>query len=331
VDRVQRRTFLVAAGALLAAPLGANPQRTAKVARIGYLASNPTATLHLREAFLQGLRDLGYVEGRNIVIEYRDAEGQLDRLPALATELAALKVDVVVASGTLAALAAKQATRSLPIVFSPAADPVQSGLVTSLARPGGNITGVSLLYSELIGKSLEQLKLAIPGVSRVAVLRQPCAFGERAEKNMLKGAEVAGRELAMQLQFVEARGPADFERTFSDVTSARASALIVLSSNMLVSERIRLVDMVARNRLPTMYNVREYVDAGGLMAYGPNLADLRRRAATYVDKILKGAKPGDLPVEQPKKFDLIVNLKTAKVLGITIPQSVLVRADEVIQ
>lgn len=331
MNRVQRRQFLIAAGALLAAPLAADAQQAAKSARIGYLASNVTATPHLREAFLQGLRDLGYVEGRNLVIDYRDAEGKLDRLPALATELVALKVDVIVASGTLAALAAKQATMSLPIVFSPAADPVQSGLVSSLARPGGNVTGVSLLYPELIGKWLEQLKQAIPGVSRVAVLRQPGAFGERAEKDMLKGAEGAARELGVQLQFVEARGPADFERAFSEMTSARTSALIVLSSNMLVSERRRLVDLVARNRLPTMYNVREYVDAGGLMAYGPNLADLRRRAATYVDKILKGARPGDLPVEQPTKFELVINLKTAKTLGITIPQSVLGRADVVIQ
>ena len=285
----------------------------------------------LQEAFRQGLRDLGYVEGRNLVIEYRDAEGKVERLPALAAELVALKVDVIVASGTLAALAAKQATRTLPIVFSPAADPVASGLVTSLARPGGNVTGLSLLNSELVGKWLEQLKQAIPGVSRVAVLWQPGAFGERTEKDMLKGAEVAARALGVQLQFVEARGPEDFDRAFSDMTRARAGALTVLGSTMFVSERRRLVDLAAKNRLPAVYNVREFVDAGGLMSYGPNLADLFRRAATYVDKILKGAKPGDLPVEQPTKFELVINLKTAKALGLTIPQSVLVRADEVIQ
>jgi putative ABC transport system substrate-binding protein len=331
VSRVQRRQFLIAAGALVVAPLTAKAQQAAKVARIGYLESNLTATPHLREAFLQGLRDLGYVEGRNLLIDYRDAEGKLERLPKLATELVGVKVDVIVASGTLAALAAKQATKALPIVFSPAADPVQSGLVTSLAHPGGNVTGVSLLYSDMVGKWLEQLKQAIPGVSRVAVLRQPGAFGERAEKDILKGAEGAARELGMQLQFVEARGPADFERAFLEMTSASASGLTVLSSNMFVSERRRLVDLAARNRLPAMYNVREYVDAGGLMAYGPNLAQLRRRAAIYVDKILKGAKPADLPVEQPTKFELIINLKTARALGITIPQSVLGRADEVIQ
>jgi putative ABC transport system substrate-binding protein len=328
---MDRRDTVLALLALGAAPLAAEAQQAAKVARIGYLSADRAANPHLQEAFGQGLREFGYIEGRNLVIEYRDAEGKLERFPALAAELVALKVDVIVASGTLAALAAKQATRTLPIVFSPAADPVASGLVTSLARPGGNVTGLSLLYSELVGKWLEQLKQAIPGVSRVAVLWQPGAFGERTEKEMLKGAEVAARELGVQLQFVEARDPENFDRAFSEMTRARADALTVLSSNMFVSQRKRLVDLAAKNQLPAVYNVREYVDAGGLMAYGPNLADLYRRAATYVDKILKGAKPGDLPVEQPTKFELIINLKTAKTLGLTIPQSVLGRADEVIQ
>ncbi len=329
--RVQRRYFVIAAGTFLAAPLVAVAQQAAKVARLGYLAADRAANPHLQEAFRQGLRELGYVEGRNLVIEYRDAEGKLEKFPALAAELVAFKVDVIVASGTLAALAAKEATRTLPIVFSPAADPVASGLITSLARPGGNVTGLSLLYSELVGKWLEQLKQAIPGVSRVAILWQPGAFGERAEKDMLKGAEVAARALRVQLEFVEARGPENFDRAFSEMTRARADALTVLSSNMFVSERRRLVDLAAKNRLPAMYNVREYVDSGGLIAYGPNLADLYRRAATYVDKILKGANPGDLPVEQPTKFELVINIKTAEALGITIPQSVLGRADQVIQ
>jgi putative ABC transport system substrate-binding protein len=322
---------VIAAGTFLAAPFAAAAQQATKVPRLGYLAADRAANAHLQEAFRQGLRDLGYVEGRNLVIEYRDAERKLERFPALAAELVALKVDVIVASGTLAALAAKEATRTLPIVVSPAADPVASGLVTSLARPGANVTGLSLLYSELVGKWLEQLKEAIPGVSRVAVLRQPGAFGERTEKDMLKEAEIAARALRVQLQFVEARSPENFDRAFSEMTKARAGALTVLSSNMFVSERRRLVDLAAKNRLPAMYNVREYVDAGGLMAYGPNLADLYRRAATYVDKILKGAKPGDLPIEQPTKFELVINLKTAKALGITIPQLVLGRADQVIQ
>jgi len=331
MDRVHRRDFLIAAGALLAAPLAAEAQQAAKVARIGYLSTNPTVTPHLREAFRQGLRDLGYVEGRNVVIEYRFAEGKVEQLPALAAELAALKVDVIVASGTLAALAAKQATSTLPIVFSPAGDPVGSGLVTSLARPGGNVTGLSAFAPELVGKRLELLKQAVPGVSRVAVLWQPGAFGERAEMDTLKRAEVAARDLGVPLQFVEARGPADFDRAFSDMTRARAGALTVLASNMFNSERRRLVDLAAKNRLPALYSARELVDAGGLMSYGANLADLNRRAATYVDKILKGTKPADLPVEQPTKFELVINLKTAKALGLTIPQSVLARADEVIQ
>ena len=312
-------------------PVAAEAQQAAKIARIGYLARNLAASPHLHEAFRQGLRDLGYVEGRNVVIEYRDAEGKLERLPALAAELVALKVDVIVAASTLAALAAKQATRTLPIVFAAAADPVASGLVTSLARPGGNVTGLSNLAPELVGKRLELLKQAVPGVSRVAVLWQPGALGERTEKDMLKGAEVAARALGVRLQFVEARGPADFDRAFSDMTRARAGALTVLPSAMFFSERRRLVDLAAKNRLPAVYPWREFVDAGGLMSYGPNLADLFRRAATYVDKILKGAKPGDLPVEQPTKFELVINLKTAKALGLTIPPSVLARADQVIE
>jgi putative tryptophan/tyrosine transport system substrate-binding protein len=315
----------------LAAPLAAEAQQATKVARIGYLLSNPAANPHLHEAFRQGLRDLGYVEGRNLVIEYRSAEGKLERLPALAAELVALKVDVIVAGGTPAALATKQATKTLPIVFTAVADPVTSGLVTSLARPGGNVTGLSVLLPELVGKCLERLKQAVPEVSRVAVLWQPGGLGERTEKDMLKRAEVAARALGVRLQFLEARGPADFDRAFSDMTRARAGALTVLASNMLLGERRRLVDLAAENRLPAVYTWRDFVDAGGLMAYGPDLADSFRRAATYVDKILKGAKPGDLPVEQPTKFELVINLKTAKALGLTIPPSLLGQADQVIQ
>src|SRR3989475_1795033 len=328
---MERRTFLAVTGAaLLAAPLAAEGQQAAQIARIGYLTSSPAGSLHAPEAFLQGLRDLGYVEGRNVVIEYRDAEGKSERLPALAAELVALKV-VIVAPSSAPALAAKQATRTLPIVFFSVSDPVSSGLVTSLGRPGGNVTGLSDLTEELVGKCLEQLKQALPGVSRVAVLWQPGAFGERTEKDMLKAAEVAARALGVRLQFVEARGPDDFDRAFSKMTSARADALTVLPTAMFVSERRRLVDLAAKNRLPTVFPYRESVDAGGLMSYGPNLADMYRRAATYVDKILKGAKPGDLPVEQPTKFELVINLKTAKDLGLTIPQSVLARADDLIQ
>ncbi len=329
---MERRTFMaMIAGGLLAAPLAASAQQAAKIVRIGYLGGNLAANPHFPEAFRQGLRDLGYVEGRNLVIEYRYAEGKPERVPALAAELVALKVDVIVAAATRHALAAKQATTTIPIVFATAVDPVTSGLVTSLARPGGNVTGLSALIPELVGKCLEQLKQAVPGVSRVAVLWQPGGYPERTEKDMLKGADVAARALGVRLQFVEARGPADFDRAFSDMTRARADALTVLASSMFIGERRRIVDLAAKRRLPTVYTSREFVDAGGLMAYGANLADMYRRAATYVDKILKGTKPGDLPVEQPTKFELVINLKAAKALGLTIPPSVLGRADEIIQ
>jgi len=322
---------VVLALSLLIAPLVAEAQTAGKVARIGYLAANLAASPHVHEAFRQGLRDLGYVEGRNVVIEHRSAEGKLERLPALAAELVALKVDVIVAAAALPALAAKQATRTIPIVFAGVADPVTSGLVSGLARPGGNVTGLSSLAPELVGKRLELLTHAVPGVSLVAVLWQPGGQVERTDKDMLKEAEVAALALGVRLQFVEARGSDDFDRAFSDMTRARAGALSVLPSSMFNSERKRLVELAAKNRLPAVYPQRAYVDAGGLMAYGPNLADLFRRAATYVDKILKGAKPADLPIEQPTKFELVVNLKTAKALGLTIPQSVLGRADDVIQ
>jgi ABC-type uncharacterized transport system substrate-binding protein len=318
---VDRRAFIAGmTGGLLAVPLAVEAQQAAKVARIGFLATNLAASpSYMREAFRQGLRDLGYVEGRNLVIEYRDAEGKLERLPALAAELVALNVDVIFAEGgTRSALAAKQATRTLPIVFAPVGDPVASGVVTSLARPGGNVTGLSNLAPELVVKGLEQL-------------RQPGAVPERTEKDVLKAAEVAARALGVRLQFAEARSPADFDRAFSDMTRARAGALTVLPSVMFFIERRRLVDLAAKNRLPAVYPWREFVDAGGLMAYGPNIADMYRGAATYVDKILKGAKPGDLPIEQPTKFELVINLKTAKALGLTIPPSLLGRADQVIE
>jgi putative ABC transport system substrate-binding protein len=329
---MERRTFMaMLTGGIVVAPLAAEAQQAAKIARIGYLAANLTVSLHMNEAFRQGLRDLGYVEGRNVVIEYRDAEGKPERLPALAAELVGLKADVIVASDTPAALAAKQATRTLPIVFIGAGDPVTSGLISSLPRPGGNVTGLSLLAPELRGKRLELVTQAVPGVTRVAVLWQPGGLGERTGKDQLKEVEVAARALGVRLQVVEARGPADFDRAFSDMTRARAGALTVLGSAMFANERRRLVDLAAKHRLPGVYGFREYVDAGGLMAYGPNVADLFRRAATYVDKILKGTKPGDLPVEQPTKFELVINLKAAKALGLTIPPSLLGRADQVIE
>ena len=322
---------LAVALSILAVPLAAEAQQAAKIARIGFLGFNQAANPHLIEAFRQGLRDLDYVEGRTVVIEWRDAEGKPERLPALAAELVALKVDVIVAPSTPAALAAKQATRTLPIVFIAGADPVTDGLVSSLARPGGNVTGLSNLGPELVGKRLELLTQAIPGITRIAVLWQPGGQGERTDKDMLKRADVAARALGVRLQVVEVRGLADVDRAFSDMTRARAGALTVLGSPMLFNERRRLVDLVAKNRLPAVYGPREFVDAGGFMAYGPNWPDMYRRAATYVDRILKGAKPGNLPVEQPTKFELVINLKTARALGLTIPPSVLRRADQVIE
>ena len=321
-------TITVVLGALFS-PAAVEAEQAAKVARIGYLA--PTlAVPRLQEAFLQGLGDLGYAKGRNLVIEYRYAEGKPERLPALAAELVALKVDVILAPGTPPALAAKQVTRTLPIVFVGVADPVTGGLVTSVARPGGNVTGLSVLAPELVGKRLELLKQVVPGVSRIAVLWQPGFVSERTEKDMLKETDVAARALGMRPQFVEARGPTAFDNAFSDMTKARAEALTVLGGAVLFSERRRLVDLAVKNRLATVYPVREFVDAGGLMSYGADLPDLYRRAATYVDRILKGAKPGDLPVEQPTKFELVINLKTAKALALTIPPSVLARADHVV-
>jgi len=327
---IQRRSFLITAGALIAAPL-VDAQQAAGITRIGFLANSQTALGHLRDAFVQGLGDLGYVEGRNLVIEYRFAEGKLDQFPALAAELVALKVKVIVAPPTPAAEAAKQATKTIPIVFAGVGDPVGSGLVTSLARPGGNVTGLSGLNPELVGKCLEQLKHAVPGVSRIAVLWHSGGTGGRLQKDMLKEAEVAARALAMRLQIIDAPGTADFDRAFHEMNTARADAVMVLPSNMFNNERRRLADLARKNRLPAVFQFREYVDVGGLMAYGASLADLNRRAATYVDKILKGAKPSDLPVEQPTKFELVINLKTAKALGLAIPQSVLAYADDLIQ
>jgi putative ABC transport system substrate-binding protein len=331
MHRVQRRFFLIATGTLVAAPFAADAQQAAMIARVGYLSPNLSDGSRFHEAFVQGLRDLDYVEGRNLVIEYGDAGGTSERLPALAAELIALKVDVIVAGSTLAALAAKQATRTLPIVFAVAGDPVTSGLVTSLARPSGNVTGLSLLAPELFGKRLELLRQAVPSVSRVAVLWQPDAFGDRGDRDRLKEAEIAARAVGVSLYFVEVRDAGDFERAFSEMIAARTGALTVLPSGMFIGERRRLVELAARHRLPGMYQSRESVDAGGLMSYGPNFSDLFRRAATYVHKILKGAKPGDLPVEQPTKFELVINLKSAKGIGLTIPQAVLARADELIQ
>ncbi len=310
-------------------PVSTEAQEAARVARIGFLAADRMPAAY--QSFLQGLRDHGYVEGRNVVIEYRSAEGKIERLPALAAELVGLKVDVIVAAVTDAALAAQQATRTVPIVFPAVSDPVATGLVASFARPGGNVTGLSFIAPELVGKSLELLKQAVPGVNRVAVLWQSGGLAERQGKALRKAAEDAARVLGMRLQVVEARGPDDFDRAFAEITRGRADALMVLTSATFIQARGRLVDLAAKERLPAVYPAREFVDAGGLLAYAPNLRDLFQRAATYVDRILKGAKPADLPVEQPTKFELVINVTAAKGLGLTIPASVLARADQIIE
>ena len=327
---MRRRAFLGALG-LLGVPSAAEAQPGSKGPRIGYLAPNLTgkAGAHLRDAFLQGLHDLGYIEGRNLVIEYRDADGRFERFPSLAAELVALKVDVIVAPVTPAARAAKQATATIPIVFAASSNPIGSGLVTALGRPGGNATGLTFFTPELVGKSLELLKQAVPELLRVGALWTRGEYGTDAERDLLKGAEAAAQALGVQIQFVEARQPSDLDRAFSDMIKARAGALTVLPGTMLLVQRRRIVDLAARSRLPAVFPNRESVDAGGLMSYGPNVADLFRRAAGYVDKILKGAKPSDLPVEQPTKFELVINLKAAKALGLAIPPSLLQRADHV--
>jgi len=325
-----RRIGLVLA-LLTLAPLTAEAQPAAKVYRIGLLGSLPPTApgaSRIWEGFFQGLQELGYVEGQNILIEGRFYGDRTERLPALAAELVRLKVDVIVAQGPPAPEAAQRATSTIPIVMTVHQDPVGSGLVASLARPGRNVTGLSVLTTELVGKRLQLLKEAVPGISRVAVLLDPT---HPTAALQLREAEVAARSLKVQLHVLEARAPSDFASAFSAMTKDRAGGLIAIGSLMFFVERTRIVELAAQSRLPAVYGAKESAEAGGLMAYGPNLRESYRHAATYVDKILKGAKPADLPVEQPTKFELVINLKTAKALRLTIPPSLLQRADELIQ
>jgi len=327
---VRRREFIALLGGAAAWPLGARAQQTAKMSRIGYLgSSSPTLEPHYVEAFRQKLRDLGHVEGENIAIEYRWADGQDDQLPKLATELVRLKPDVIVTTGTPGALAAMQATNTIPIVMASAGDPVGAGLVASLARPGGNVTGFTILGPELEGKRLELLKQAVPELSRVAVLWNP---SNPAIVSYFETIKNAGRALRISLDPVaEVRRADELDNAFTAIASARPHALAVLADRFLLAHRKRIVEFAAAKRLPGMYPYREYVDAGGLMSYAPSNIELFRGTATYVDKILKGAKPGELPVQEPTKFELIVNLKNAKASGIDVPTSLLLRADEVIE
>jgi putative tryptophan/tyrosine transport system substrate-binding protein len=300
-----------------------------KVSRIGYLSSaSPSAGASRIQAFHQGLREVGYVEGKNVVIEYRYAEGKLDRLPALAAELVRLKVDVIVTSAAVATRRAKETTVTIPIVMAQDGDPVGSGHVASLARPGGNITGLSSLSPEISGKRLELLKEIVPRLSRVVVLGTSTSPGSAQG---LRETELAARAFGAQLQYLDILDPKDIESTFREASKGRADGVLVLSSPVFNSHRTQVVELAAKSRLPTIYYATEWVDDGGLMTYGTNIADLYRRAAVYVDKILKGAKPADLPVERPIKFEFIINLKAAKQIGLTIPPNVLARADKVIR
>jgi putative tryptophan/tyrosine transport system substrate-binding protein len=303
-------------------------QQPKKVPRIGFLSLAPAGPRQTHEAFRQGLRDLGYVEGRTIVVEYRAAADRADRLPALAAELVDLKVDLIVAAGSQAVHAAQRATKSIPIVMTSSSDPVGTGFVASLARPGGNITGLSLLSPDLSTKRLELLKEVAPGVSRVAVFWNP---EDPPAKLSVKETEAAAKALAVQLQVLETRDPNDFENAFRAVIKARAGALMLLPAPIMNTHAKQIADLAAKNRLATISYASEFPNAGGLMSYGANLAELYRRAAYYVDKILKGAKPADLPVEQPMKFEFVINLKAAKQIGLTIPPNVLVRADRVVR
>jgi putative ABC transport system substrate-binding protein len=332
---MDRRTFIIGVAlGVLAAPFAARAQQPVKVYRIGFLGfgSRETSAPYLK-VFEDSLRELGYVEGRNITIERRFAEGKIEQLPNLLAELVRLKVDVIMAGAAFvylpgpAAVAASRLTQTIPIVMFQG-DPVGSGLVASLARPGGNITGLSLFNPKIAVKQLEMLKEVIPRLALVAVLQNPTDSSHALSLNEL---DVAARSLRVQLQVFQARQPDEFETAFAAMTRERASAVMVLGDSTFLLHRARIADLAKRQRLPSVFVQREHVEAGGLMAYGANVGDINRRAATYVAKILKGAKPADLPVEQPTKFELVINLKTAKALGITIPQALLLRADEVIQ
>ena len=315
-------------GLLFALCYRADAQQQVNVPRIGFLIPGTEAAFSVRtDAIRQGLRDLGYVEGKNLVIEYRYNDGNVGRLPELAAELARLKVEVIFAVGTDAAQAAKSATKNIPIVAT-AADPVGTKLVASLAQPGGNITGLSILSPELSGKRLELLKEAVPKISRIAVMLNSTTPNTQID---LKETEAAARSLRVQLHFMEVRRPDEIDGAFSATTKAGVGAFVVLTDPMLLGNRTQIVNLAAKSKLPAMYYDSAFIDVGGLMSYGASIADIFHRAATYVDKILKGTKPADLPVEQPKKFEFIINLKAAKQIGLTIPPNVLAREDRVIR
>jgi putative ABC transport system substrate-binding protein len=319
-----RLVIVFALGFLLAPVLAAEAQQAGKVHRIGFLRNGPPPQTFI-EGFRQGLRELGYVEGQDISIEYGLA-GSADRLPEAAAELVRRKVDVIIASGTPPVAAAKNATRTIPIVFVASIDPVATGMVASLARPGGNVTGFAGIHADLMGKRLELMREVVPGLARVAVLSHAMNPGNA---EYIRQAELAAPALGLRLHLVAVEGAGDFERAFRETRGA--GAVIQLDDVLFTSYRRQVVELAASNRLPVMYGFREFVDAGGLMAYGPDLPDLYRRAASYVDKIVKGATPADLPVERPTKLELVINLKTARAMALEIPPAVLARADEVLE
>jgi len=321
--------FLLLTIVLLVTVSSAEAQQPTKIPRIGYLnATSPSTSPARIEAFRQGLRELGYVEGNNIVIEVRHAEGKLDRLPSLAAELVRLKVDIIVSVGPATTRPAKEATSTIPIVMAQDNDPVATGVIASLARPGGNITGLSTLAPEISGKRLELLKEIIPKLPRVAVFGASTMLGQ---VQMLREVEAAAGALKVKFQYLDVLDPKDIEAAFQTAIKGRAEAALVLQSAVMSSQRKLVIDLAEKHRLPAIYAQTEYMEAGGLMYYGTNTPDLFRRAAIYVDKILKGAKPADLPVEQPTKFEFVVNLKTAKQIGLAIPPEVLARATEIIR
>jgi putative ABC transport system substrate-binding protein len=319
---IDRRVFIATAVGLLAAPLAAEAQRVSKLPRVGILSPFTSASDSFLEAFRQGLRDLGYVEGQNVLLEYRSAEGTADRLPGLAAQLTRLRVDVIVTTTSPGAQAAKQATTTIPIVLGGADDAVEQGFVVSLARPGGNVTGVSWLSTELSAKRLELLKEALPKVTSVAVLRE--AVGGAAS---LRATEAAAHSLGVRLRVIELRDSTELPSAFAAMIHEHVGALMLLQGPMLTSQQRQVLDLAAKNRLPAIFSDGALVEAGGLMSYGPKLVDVYQRAAAYVDKVLKGARPGDLPVEQSTQFELRVNPRTAKMLRLSLPPSILLRAD----
>jgi len=323
-----RRRFVTGLGLLLASPLVAQAQPAGKVPRVGFLFYGSPGRSREVDAFRQGIRELRYIEGQNIAIEYRFASGQVERLPELAAELVRLKVDVIVAPSTATALAAKQATSTIPIVFAVVADAVGAGLIANFARPGGNITGLTSSSAELGGKRLELLKQVVPKASRVAVLYNPA---DRSNVLVLKQLQESAPILGLTLQPLEVREPGKFEGAFVAMTRERTHAMFGVPGVLTNEHNKVLVDLAAKHRIPAMWGHRQFVDAGGLMSYAVNLYDQNRQAAVYVDKILKGAKPGDLPVEQPTRYELVINLKTAKALRLTVAQSLLLQADQVIE